>query len=210
MICVSIADSDFHSLRSRCNGEEFVEIRLDAGRFSNSEINELFAIGIKTVATFRPGDHTDEARLSALKTAIAAGAAYVDIEYESGLNYRNELVEYAKGKGCSVIISYHNYEQTPTEEVLIEIIGKCFAYGADVAKIACMANDSTDVARLLALYNINKRLVIIGMGNKGKITRVAAPFLGAEFTFAGQDSGEITAPGQLKKNEMLKIVEQLK
>jgi len=44
--------------------------------------------------------------------------------------------------------------------------------------------------------------VVIGMGEKGRITRVMAPFLGAEFTFASPESGGETAPGQLSVNQL--------
>ncbi len=45
-------------------------------------------------------------------------------------------------------------------------------------------------------------MVIIGMGEKGVITRVAAPMLGAEFTFASAETGKETAPGQISKERL--------
>jgi 3-dehydroquinate dehydratase len=47
------------------------------------------------------------------------------------------------------------------------------------------------------------------MGEEGKITRAAAPFLGAEFTFAALDESRATAPGQLSLEAMEKIRELL-
>ena len=66
-----------------------------------------------------------------------------------------------------------------------------------------------DAARLLSLYTITGRKVVIGMGKAGKITRVAAPFLAGEFTFASSVEGEATAEGQLSYKEMKKIIKKI-
>ena len=43
------------------------------------------------------------------------------------------------------------------------------------------------------------------MGNKGRITRIAAPLLGSPFTFASLSKGKETAEGQIEKD----ILEQM-
>ena len=48
-------------------------------------------------------------------------------------------------------------------------------------------------------------MVVLGMGEMGKITRIMAPFLGAEFTFAAMDEGKETAPGQIPYLKMKEI-----
>ena len=53
-------------------------------------------------------------------------------------------------------------------------------------------------------------MVVIGMGREGLITRVAAPFLGAEFTFASPGKGKETAPGQLSRAELANLIDQIK
>ena len=52
-------------------------------------------------------------------------------------------------------------------------------------------------------------MVIIGMGEQGVISRVAAPLLGAEFTFAAAETGQETAPGQISKDKLLSIIRQI-
>ncbi len=52
-------------------------------------------------------------------------------------------------------------------------------------------------------------MVIIGMGEKGVISRIAAPMLGAEFTFAAPEAGKETAPGQISKDKLLSIIRQI-
>ncbi len=40
------------------------------------------------------------------------------------------------------------------------------------------------------------------MGDAGRITRVAAPLLGSEFTFASPGEGRETAPGQMSASQL--------
>ena len=47
------------------------------------------------------------------------------------------------------------------------------------------------------------------MGKPGKITRIAAPFLGAPFTYAAWNEKLATAPGQLTVDELMDIYDVL-
>jgi 3-dehydroquinate dehydratase len=47
------------------------------------------------------------------------------------------------------------------------------------------------------------------MGEAGKLTRIIAPFLGAEFTFAFADDFKSTAPGQISYSRMKSILSNL-
>ncbi|NJM15252.1 MAG: type I 3-dehydroquinate dehydratase [Bacteroidales bacterium] len=73
-----------------------------------------------------------------------------------------------------------------------------------------MVNSTADLANLFSLYNrTNERLVALGMGEMGKISRVMALVLGAEFTFAAPNNGQPTAPGQLSKQQLMDILENI-
>lgn len=209
MICVSISTKNVDQCMDMIRDEEMAEIRLDLTEFEGEAIKEVFAQEVKLIATLRPGRIDEDKRIQLLKLAINSGASYVDIEYEAGIKYRKELVQVAQEHGCQVIISYHNFNETPSRNELERIVSDCFFYGADVAKIATQVNDSKDVANLFSLYGSSKRIVALGMGNAGKITRVLATMMGAEFTFAAPDNGRGTAPGQLKKSELKRILNQL-
>lgn len=188
------------------------EIRLDTADLSPNEIQQIFSLPVKLIATYKSGNKPDDLRLKALMTAIISGAAYVEIEVESDSDFRNEIIRAAHFQGCRVIISYHNYEITPPRSELTTIIDQCFFYGADIAKIACLVNSEEENARLLSLYNYvytmdspcgsqpgsQKQFIAIGMGDKGKMTRIAAPSLGAPFTYASLSEQSKTAPGQIE------------
>ena len=52
------------------------------------------------------------------------------------------------------------------------------------------------------MYDLPGKKVVIGMGEMGRITRIMAPYLGAEFTFASPTHGGETAPGQLNYGQL--------
>jgi len=65
-----------------------------------------------------------------------------------------------------------------------------------------MVNKIEDNSILLSLYQNGKRMVVFGMGELGKISRIISPFLGAEFTFASVDDTLNTAPGQISFDKL--------
>ena len=112
------------------------------------------------------------------------------------------MVALAKKHDVQVIISHHNYESTPDAEGLHAIVSECFADGADIAKIAVAAQNEKDTARVLALHDDDRPVVMLAMGEKGKISRIAGPLLGAPFTFVAATPETATAPGQLTASQM--------
>ncbi|MBN1416524.1 MAG: type I 3-dehydroquinate dehydratase [Bacteroidales bacterium] len=198
MICVSICEKDIQKCLAIIEKTEISEIRLDMTEFGDDEIEKVFSCRKRLIATCRPIKYSPERQMEILKKAIQCGATYVDIEYEAPDEYKQELIDYAHHHECYVIISYHNYEMTPEVEELEQIMKNCFAQGCDVAKIVTLVRVNRDNSKLLSLYKSPGRLIAFGMGDLGKITRIVAPFLGAEFTYAAMDEGEPTAPGQIR------------
>jgi len=179
-----------------------VEVRLDLLKPDPAKI-ELLAMQCRQwIATCRPGSLTEHDRTVCLAAAIRSGATYVDIEYEAEAAYRQPLVDLARQCRCKIIISYHNFESTPDSETLNLIVRRSTEMGADCVKIAVTANSSADCARIMSLYERHEHIVAFAMSDVGKITRVAAPFLGAGFTFASIDEAHLTAPGQLTASQM--------
>ena len=210
MICVALSDTDFNKCLDLVQKFELSEIRLDLTNFDNKQVRKIFSSGAKLIATCRPGNITEEERKELLKTAIMAGAAYVDIEFETNAAFKQDIITVALSKNCDIIVSYHNFANTPSREQLKFIVNQCFEMGAHVAKIACMVLKPEDNASLLSVYESGKRIVSVGMGEEGKISRIAAPFMGAEFTFASATDEFATAPGQISYTKLHTIIELLK
>jgi len=204
MICISI--SDLEEIKSIPEKEiERMELRLDLIDLEPGLVYSRVPAGLKTIATCRPGTYREEKRKAWLKTSMDLGAAYVDLEIESAAHYLKELKDHAENKGVQVIISYHNFEETPGRELLTRQLKTCFEKGGDIAKVTTLVNSREDVLRLLSLFDLPGRKVVLGMGSMGRIIRVMAPYLGAEFTFASARSGGETAPGQLDFKQLVKL-----
>ncbi|MCD4744826.1 MAG: type I 3-dehydroquinate dehydratase, partial [Bacteroidales bacterium] len=129
MICVSIAESTLDDNIKAIQNEELAEIRLDLTDLSDNEIKILFSQPVRLIATCRKGKYKDEERKHKLMQAIKAGATYVDIEIETSVSFKKELINFARENNCKIIISYHNFELTPSRKELIKIIDSCFNAG---------------------------------------------------------------------------------
>jgi 3-dehydroquinate dehydratase I len=206
MICVSLADKDPVVCLDRIGKLDVAEIRIDLCLLDDESIKTIFSCRKKLIATCRPGVYSQEERMHKLKLAVESGATFLDLEFEADEAYRNEMLEFAHLHQCDVIISYHNYEGTPELDELEKIMAKAFAYGADIAKIATMVNVNRDNSKILSLYKAPGRLIAIGMGELGKISRIVAPFLGAEFTYASLSEDNQTAPGQISYEKLNKYI----
>lgn len=55
-----------------------------------------------------------------------------------------------------VILSSHNFEETPTDAALESTLQQMWASGADIAKIATTATDIVDCARVLTLLKTSQ------------------------------------------------------
>lgn len=203
MICVAISDKNPKKCIEILSKVEMAEIRLDLTGYDNKTITKVFSAGTSCIATCRPDKMGLDNQYEALKTAMESGAAYVDIEIEAPKEQQEKLIKVAKANNTRIIISYHNYDETPSIDELHKIVNDCFIMGADVAKLAVQANSQQDAAKVLSLYSADKPVVALAMGDYGKISRLMAPMLGAEFTFASTDEGVGTAPGQITYSKMI-------
>jgi 3-dehydroquinate dehydratase type I len=213
MICVSIGEMDFSRLMKVLSSTSFAEIRLDQNQYTSDEVQQIFSHRSISIATCRPTSRSEAERKKLLLTAIEAGADYIDIGIENGGDFREQVMTVARRHQCRVILSYHNHDMTPPLDFLKEIIASCVGQGADISKIACQALSPADSARLLSLYDLGgieaEKLIALGMGEMGKITRIAGPLLGAPFTYAAFSDGMQTAEGQLDRINLTQIFNTL-
>lgn len=201
-ICVSIGEPVFGKCLQEVAARPLVEIRLDLMKLDPEKIDVLAMQCRQWVATCRPGSYTERERTVLLSASVRSGAAYIDIEYESAPEYRQPLIDLAKQYRCKVIVSYHNFESTPVDELLNEIVVRSKKMGADRVKMAVTAQSAVDCVSVMSLYERHENLIAFAMGEQGKITRIAAPLLGADFTYASVDEAHLTAPGQLTASQL--------
>jgi len=144
----------------------------------------------------------EENRLGLLLQAVQGGASYVDIELKSDKGAVQRLCDAARGKNdTKVIISWHNFTETPGAAELDDIFARQRDSGAHIGKIVTMAHDFTEVLRVLQLQEQAHQqgfpLIAFCMGRAGMISRLATLELGGFMTYAALNEEETTAPGQL-------------
>lgn len=210
MICVSISQTTqiAEVLRTHVG---LIELRLDLIRKDPGELYAQIPTEMKTIVTCRPGVYTEEERIVLLKTSMDLGASFIDIEIDSPKDTLSQLFDHSQNLTADVIVSYHNFEFTPDRVEMVKIMSSCYDVGGAIAKIATKVNSMDDIRNLLSLYDLAGKKVVIGMGNMGRILRIMAPYVGAEFTFAASDQGGETAPGQLsvgQLNELYKVIDR--
>jgi 3-dehydroquinate dehydratase-1 len=148
-----------------------------------------------------------EKRLELISAAMASGNVdIVDIELCNEKDFIETVRKKAAANGVKLILSHHNFSETPTAELIYTTLVKAQKMGADIAKLAAMPKDYTDVLTLMSATNkarnegVEVPMVTIAMGPEGKITRLAGGLFGSDITFAvGRES---SAPGQIPINEL--------
>jgi len=129
---------------------------------------------------------------------------YVDIELSTVQKH-----DFSCDDGTKIIISYHNFVETPSYWDMQKILFEINKYKPDIIKIATMIHEEFEVNKLYRLLTNkphSEERIVIGMGEKGRMTRIIGPLLGSYLTFASTEWCE-SAPGQIELSEMKKILE---
>lgn len=205
MICVSIGRTRHkmvvleHAALAE-KGAELVELRLDWLSRPPDVARLLKDRPTACVATCRRQSDrgrwrwSEEQRTSLLRTAIASGVEYVDLEDDVA----GSIPRYGETKR---IVSHHNFERTPDN--VEEIHARMCKLDPDVVKIATMANSPSDIVRMLLLVQSAKvPTVAFCMGELGVASRVLCGKFGSPFTYASFSSERELAPGQIPFGEM--------
>ncbi|MCP4080209.1 MAG: shikimate dehydrogenase [Planctomycetaceae bacterium] len=207
MICVSIGRGRHRMMMAEHKhlaetGTELVELRLDYIRRSVNLRRLLAERHCPVIATCRrPHERgkwmrSEEDRLVLLRTAIANGADYIDLESDIA----GKIPRYGDTKR---IVSYHNFHETPHD--LDSIYEMMCRLDPDIIKIATMANNPIDNIRVLRLCK-NKKFPTVAfcMGDMGLPSRVLCGKFGAPFTYATFNTERIMAPGQLTQEQLIR------
>lgn len=210
MICVSLKSKNLDELLGILSRDdvEMAEIRLDLCDLSPEDIETLFSsVDKPLVATCRltsPGIDMTVAG-ERLECAIEAGAAYADVEIDAPAALGKHIRRKCDECGTLLIRSIHDNVATPPLPVLESLARRCYAFGADVAKIVTTATSRADCETILGLYGqIKDPLVAFAMGQAGRETRFDCLAHGAPFTYASLSVEEATAPGQWTAEELRK------
>jgi 3-dehydroquinate dehydratase-1 len=144
---------------------------------------------------------TDADRLSWFEQVLEF-STWVDIEVESAI--AADVVRRAHKGGRRVIVSHHDFAQTPDTATLDVIAARARVLGADIVKIATMVNSLPDHDRLIDLQRRRRdeSLALVGMGPLGTPLRTYLPCVGSRLTYGYLD--QVAAPGQLHARELVR------
>jgi 3-dehydroquinate dehydratase type I len=147
-------------------------------------------------------------RIERLLQAIELGAKIVDIEYNAK-NVENIIKLIKKRAEC--LLSFHDFQKTPSLDVLKQIVNKELKAGADICKVVTTAQTFEDNLAVMRLFSEfpDTKMVAFAMGTQGFISRVMAPLIGAHFTYGAVQKGTESAPGQLPVSDMLAVYEMV-
>ncbi|KAG2629710.1 bifunctional 3-dehydroquinate dehydratase/shikimate dehydrogenase, chloroplastic-like isoform X1 [Panicum virgatum] len=199
-------------------GADLAELRLDrlAGFAPRRDLPVILAEPrpLPALVTYRPkwegGEYEgdEEPRFEALMLAMELGAEYVDMELKAANKFMR-LLAGKKPENCKLIVSSHNYENTPSVEELADLVAQIQATGADIVKIATTATEIVDVARMfqILVHCQEKQVPIIGlvMNERGFISRVLCPKYGAFLTFGSLEKGKESSPAQPTAADLINL-----
>lgn len=140
------------------------------------------------------------------------GAKMVDLELSicgALEDYTVEFIRVLHDMGIVVVISNHDFKKTPSKGDMKMRFEAMVALGADLPKIAVMANDQRDVMTLFsAMAEVSETcwpLIGISMGQVGSVSRVRGSIFGCAVTFASL-KGKASAPGQIDAETLAKLL----
>lgn len=166
----------------------------------------------RLVFIFRRKDLSEQVLEKAMKLEIfnklANKKCYID------LDIYHQKEDLSTAKNLNLIISYHNYDETPDDETLDKIVNEIKSYKPSIVKISTMCVKPNDSLRLLRvkrdLLVQGQKHIVLGMGELGKVTRVFGALWGNELIFIPENDKDSSAPGQISRAEFDKIIERIK
>lgn len=204
MYCLSTGNSDYESLIEEIKLFDMAEIRLDLCNLNSYQIKKVFSIHKNLLATFRKNiNNTEHQRFVSLKNAILSGAKWIDIDYRTETKqFIEKFITIAKDQKVNIILSYHDFEKTPSEEFIHKIYTKIKNLSPTLIKLVFYSNSDNDNEIVLNLYSKYKDILAFNMGDRGKRTRIECIRKGAPFTFVKSEM-EQTAEGQMTLKEIM-------
>ena len=173
---------------------------LGAVRASINELPLIFTCRIQQEggAASLPQEH----RLELIGAAIRSGQVdIIDIELCNGPEFIESIRRICQEAGIPMMLSYHDFRETPGEGFITDTLVQARNIGADIAKIALMPNSYKDVLALMNAtlkarrHAVDIPIITMAMGEMGAISRIAGGLFGSDMTFAmDQDA---SAPGQI-------------
>ena len=182
------------ALRIQPGEVDFLEIRVDAfAPDPGPLLRALPRLRVPLIITVRHPAEGGLHRLGlprrrALFAQFLPFATLIDIELRS-CSQLAATIAAARARGVRVIVSEHHFKAMPTAARLRQTIRRAHAAGADICKLAALAETPAALARLLALFSGKPPLPlsVMGMGRFGKVSRLLLAQAGSVLNYGYLD-----------------------
>lgn len=145
------------------------------------------------------------------EAACASGCVdFLDCELSCEDEHFQRSLAAAKTCGALLIASFHNFQETPGQQEIIQKFIAMEQAGAHVAKVAVMPRSMDDVLTLLAAtLEGNRRVAVpvisMSMAGYGSLTRLFGWAFGSAVTFAVGE--QASAPGQVPIGDLRAVLD---
>jgi 3-dehydroquinate dehydratase-1 len=194
------------------NPPDLFELRLDA-LFARSDeikttIRNLRAPLIITARHPREGglNQLFAQQRRSLLLRFLPDAAYVDIELRSACIFEAVLQE-ARAKNLRTIVSFHDFQETPSRSRLGEIARRARSLGADFLKVATRTDKPSQLTRLRDFFLgewPGMEISAMGVGRLGRISRIEFAKAGSALNYAHLGNPQVK--GQLSITQLRRIL----
>ena len=189
-------------------GLNAVEIRVDALSVP-PEARQIVELPVAAIVTVRCAEEgglrsmNDDDRLKSY-LALLPGAAAIDLELRSAKSM-SDLREAVLQNAKTLILSFHDFQRTPSLADLEDACAKMRDLGANILKIATKTESVSEVSRLLTLLERSSSpLAVMGMGAFGRASRLLFAKAGSALNYGWLDKPQI--PGQWSAKEFLEFL----
>ncbi|MBN2669439.1 MAG: type I 3-dehydroquinate dehydratase [Bacteroidales bacterium] len=209
MICVSIANISFEQLLIEISHFKMMELRLDLLNYTPDQYLSLIDYNIPIIATYR-GKTIDKEKKKILDQLISKQVQYIDFDVDELDNDREQILESARQNKTSVVLSSHVFNRMPDRVQIERLKQYKESRFADIIKLACKAQNQSDIKTIQTWYKEINPLVAFSMGEYAQSTRLDCLSWGAPWTYAAFDEQSSTAQGQFPFKIMQTILNERK
>jgi len=197
-VCESFyAKSIDSALKSVSSIRHIGELRFDLSELTLEDISQIQkASERKLIFTCRTNKVLPFSALEAYKEAILSGFNYIDIDFFEDRYLLDKLLQLIQNHPTRLILSYHNYQLTPTELELKKTLKELGSSEADIIKISTLVQSKDDIETLVRCQKNTPNSVIMGMGEWAVESRIRCLRAGALFTYLALHLNQTTAKGQ--------------
>ncbi len=173
---------------------------------------------IPLIYTFRSSGEGGESQISfeeyrdmLLDVAAKGKADLIDVEAFMEADETAELILAIQAHHVPVIASFHDFEKTPSQALLIPRMGRMQDMGADIVKVAVMPQSKQDVFALMEMtenmvsHFARCPFVTMSMSPMGLISRLSGEVFGSAITFGS--AGAVSAPGQIDAADLRTVLD---